>query len=102
MEFKSGEDTASPTTLASSSSQGSLERKGDAPHPVDQPPRKLKRLPWILLSGSMLLAEMQSALDSTLTANLQPDIVRDLGQISKFPWINVAFSLASASSCLTW
>lgn len=57
---------------------------------------------WIILCSSMLLAEMQVALDTTITADLQPTIITTLGEINKFPWINVTYSLANGGSCLVW
>ncbi len=57
---------------------------------------------WAVLCSSMLLAEMQAALDSTMTADLQPSIIDTFGQITKFPWINVTYSLGMGGSCLLW
>ena len=67
------------------------------------PRSALMSLPWwIILCSSMLLAEMQVALDTTITADLQPTIINTLGEITKFPWINVTYSLANGGSCLVW
>ncbi len=62
----------------------------------------LSSLRWVILCSSMLLAEMQAALDSTITADLQPTIIDTFGEISKFPWINVTYSLGMGGSCLLW
>ena len=50
----------------------------------------------------MLVAETQTAYDTTVAANLQPTIIAALKEVSKFPWINVTYSLANGSSCLLW
>ena len=50
----------------------------------------------------MLIAELQAALDSTMTADLQPAIIDTFGDISKFPWINVTYNLGLGGSCLLW
>lgn len=62
----------------------------------------LTSLSWVILCSSLLLAELQAALDSTMTANLQPKIINTFGEISKFPWINVTYSLGMGGSCLLW
>ena len=62
----------------------------------------LSRFWWVILSASLLLAEMQVALDTTITADLQPAIVNALGEASKLPWINVTYSLVNGASCLLW
>jgi len=62
----------------------------------------MSRLYWVILCSSMLLAELQAALDSTITADLQPTIINAFGEISKFPWINVTYSLGMGGSCLFW
>ncbi|MCJ1389878.1 hypothetical protein MMC18_002735 [Xylographa bjoerkii] len=72
--------------------------------PDQQSPRSasLSSFGWVVLCSSMLLAELQAALDSTITADLQPTIIGTFGEISKFPWINVTYSLGMGGSCLLW
>lgn len=62
----------------------------------------LSRIWWSILCFSLLLAEMQASLETTMTADLQATIIHTFGQISKFPWINVTYSLALGGSCLLW
>lgn len=62
----------------------------------------LSRVRWVILCASLLLVEVQAALDSTITADLQPAIIDALGEIAKFPWINVSYSLGLGGSCLLW
>ncbi|KAI4189771.1 MAG: hypothetical protein LQ348_003745 [Seirophora lacunosa] len=57
---------------------------------------------WIILCSSLLLAEVQASLETTMTADLQLTIINTFGEVSKFPWINVTYSLALGSSCLFW
>ena len=40
---------------------------------------------WGVLCSSLLLAEMQAALDTTMTANLQPSIINTFGESESFP-----------------
>ena len=69
-----------------------------------QSPRSasLTSLSWMVLCSSLLLVVMQAALDSTMTAVLQPTIIKTFGEISKFPWINVTYNLGMGGSCLLW
>ena len=72
---------------------------------VDQSPprsRSMSSLAWFVLCSSMLLTELQAALDSTITADLQPSVIEAFGEIQKFPWINVTYSLGLGGSCLLW
>lgn len=57
---------------------------------------------WIILCSSLLLAEVQASLETTMTADLQLTIINTFGEVPKFPWINVTYSLALGSSCLFW
>ena len=62
----------------------------------------LTRIRWRILCACLLLAETQAALENTITANLQPVIIDTFGEISKFPWINITYSLGGAATCLLW
>lgn len=68
----------------------------------DIPPRDMRTWQWILLSGGVLFATILLALDNTIVANLQPQIVEAFGEISKFPWINLNYSLGAVASGLLW
>jgi hypothetical protein len=76
-----------------------VENDSDQPSPRSA---SFTSLSWVVLCSSLLLAEMQAALDSTMTANLQPTIINTFEEISKFPWINVTYSLGMGGSCLLW
>lgn len=96
---------ASKDEPISSSAQGEEDHENGVEDDSDQRfPRSapLSPLCWFILCSSMLLAEMQAALDSTITADLQPTIVDTFGEISKLPWINVTYSLGLGGSCLLW
>ena len=62
----------------------------------------MRPLWWVILCSSLLLAEMQVALDTTITADLQPTIIHAFGEISKLPFINVTYSMTNGASCLVW
>lgn len=80
------------------------DRNDGEDNDFDRPPRSasLSTLGWVVLCSSMLVAMLQAALDSTITANLQPTIIETFGEIAKFPWINVTYSLGLGGSCLFW
>jgi hypothetical protein len=42
------------------------------------------------------------ALDQTIVADVQPNIIAQFGSIDKLPWLSVAFLLATASTNLFW
>ena len=65
-------------------------------------PREMKPWQWILLSGSVFFATTLLALDNTVVADLQPQIVEAFGEYSKFPWINLNYSLGAVVSGLLW
>ena len=98
------------TRLDDPEAEGPLPPAGkEASHPaggnVEQPAERsasLSSVGWVILCSSMLLAEVQAAIDSTMTANLQPTVIHAFGEISKFPWINVSYSLGLSGSCLVW
>ena len=65
-------------------------------------PRDMKTWQWILLSGGVLFATILLALDNTVVADLQPQIVEAFGEFSKFPWINLNYSLGAVGTGLLW
>ena len=95
----SKEEGISPSADDEKDHGGGLQIESD-----QQSPRStsLSSFGWVVLCSSMLIAELQAALDSTITADLQPTIIGTFGEISKFPWINVTYSLGMGGSCLLW
>lgn len=81
-----------------------LTEDGTEMQPNEMTPRSafMSRFRWAVLCFSMLVTMIQAALDSTITAVLQPTIIDSLGEISKLPWINVTYSLGLGGSCLLW
>lgn len=93
---------ASKEERISSSAQDEKDHEESDSDQLSPRRASLSPLCWVILCSSMLLAEMQAALDSTITADLQPTIIDTFGEISKFPWINVTYSLGMGGSCLLW
>lgn len=51
---------------------------------------------------SLLASFLLYALDTTIVAAIQSDIVNTLGHVNMVPWLSVAFALASAAATLPW
>lgn len=99
------DQNASKQTGLSPTAQGEKGHEDALENGCDQRSSRgalLGRFWWAVLSASLLLAEMQVALDTTITADLQPAIINALGEVAKLPWINVTYSLVNGASCLLW
>ncbi|KAI1662265.1 putative MFS drug efflux transporter [Daldinia decipiens] len=68
----------------------------------DPPVRKLKPMSWFFVVFSLLAALFLFALDNTIVANIQENIIYTLGGIEKLPWISVAFALGAVATNLLW
>ncbi|KAI4219222.1 MAG: hypothetical protein LQ349_008419, partial [Xanthoria aureola] len=104
MDQNVGLSAAQEKGTSSQAPDGSHHQTGVEDVADSDPPKKasLSRLWWSILCFSMLLAEMQASLETTMTADLQAAVIHTFGEVSKFPWINVTYSLALAASCLLW
>ncbi|KAL9087211.1 MAG: hypothetical protein Q9159_003778 [Coniocarpon cinnabarinum] len=76
------------------------ETSGNALNGDHPQSRQMKGWMWFLLSSAVLFATLLMALDNTIVADLQPQVVEALGEINKFPWINHTFDLGSVSTGL--
>jgi hypothetical protein len=65
-------------------------------------PPQLKPLSWVLVMIALLTSLFLFALDNTIVANVQPDIIDTLGEIEKLPWVSVAFALGGIATDLPW
>ncbi|KAL3466164.1 efflux pump antibiotic resistance protein [Aspergillus heterothallicus] len=66
------------------------------------PPAQLKPISWVLVIIALLTSLFLFALDNTIVANVQPDIIDTLGEIEKLPWVSVAFALGGIATDLPW
>ncbi|KKY17543.1 putative efflux pump antibiotic resistance [Diplodia seriata] len=57
---------------------------------------------WAVSVASVLSSVFLFALDTTVVANVQANIVQDLGEIDKLPWLGAAFVLPAAALQLPW
>ncbi|KAI9662152.1 MAG: hypothetical protein M1831_002848 [Alyxoria varia] len=97
-------DTSDQDANAVSHDGHSIESppEGDASSDSHENQRRMKTPVWIVVSGAVLFSTLLMALDNTVVADLQPQIVEALGEINKFPWINPSFTLGSVGSALFW
>ena len=68
----------------------------------NESPRDMSPLAWFFVSFSVICATFLFSLDTTIVADLQPALVRDLGEIQKLPWISVSFAASATGTCLLW
>jgi len=91
------------TRKSSQQSNVDIERNSDVVDAQDNPPvRALKPLSWFAIVSSLLAALFLFALDNTIVADVQPNILYTLGGTEKLPWISVAFALGAVSTNLIW
>ena len=65
-------------------------------------PRSMKGISWFCVVLSLLSSIFLFALDNTVVADVQPSVIKTLGEIEKLPWISVAFALGAISVNLFW
>ncbi|ROV87839.1 hypothetical protein VMCG_10547 [Cytospora schulzeri] len=90
---------------AGTNSHGQIaEEKAMSKSPIrgEAPVRKVQRLSWFFVVFSLLAALFLFALDNTIVANVQENIIYTLGGIEKLSWISVAFSLGAVATNLFW
>ncbi len=81
-QYASKENDIFPSAHVEKIDEDGVENDSDERSPRSA---SLTSFSWVILCSSLLLAEMQAALDTTVTANLQPTIINTFEQISKFP-----------------
>jgi hypothetical protein len=70
--------------------------------PSTPPPRGMQSVTWLAVVLSLLASLFLFALDNTIVADVQPNIVYTLGEVEKLPWIAVSFALGCVSTNLIW
>ncbi|KAJ5794562.1 MFS drug efflux transporter [Penicillium paradoxum] len=72
------------------------------PNESEAPPRDLKGWKWIVVVLSILSSSFLFALDNTITANIQAEIVRDFEAVNKLSWISVGLVMSASATVLLW
>lgn len=104
------------------SSNASLEPKPDSGHAVNnpqsvgdgggnekaspgnppEPVRSVTGIRWALMVVAILSSTFLFALDNTVVADVEADIVNTFGEVRKISWLPVAFLVASVSTNSIW
>ncbi|KAF2802515.1 MFS general substrate transporter [Mytilinidion resinicola] len=66
------------------------------------PPRDIHGIKWVFAVTAILSSVFLFALDQTIVADVQPNIIAEFGSIDKLPWLSVSFLLGNASTNLFW
>ena len=66
------------------------------------PGRQLRGVSWILVVFSILTSTFLFGLDNTITADVQPAVVRQFQSVDRLAWLSVAFMVGAASTTLFW
>lgn len=93
------DDTTGLKTQKFTDVQTTMDKSDDARDPLS---RNLKPLSWFFVVFSLLAALFLFALDNTIVANVQENIIYTLGGIDKLAWISVAFALGAVATNLFW
>jgi hypothetical protein len=62
--------------------------------------RKIHGIKWVLTVGAILSCVFLYALDTTVVADIQPNIIASLGDFQKFPWLATAYALPATALVL--
>ncbi|KAI4243442.1 MAG: hypothetical protein L6R40_003444 [Gallowayella cf. fulva] len=63
-------------------------------------PRTIHGMKWLLVVVAILSSILLYALDTTITADVIPNVIDDLGQASKLAWLSVGFLIGGVSGVL--
>ncbi|KAJ5710453.1 MFS drug efflux transporter [Penicillium malachiteum] len=68
----------------------------------EAPPRNIQGWKWITLVLAILSSTFLFALDNTITANIQANIVREFEAVNRLSWISVALVMSASATVLLW
>lgn len=91
---------AIPPTRSSSPVVNLGEPKDTTEDSVPGFKREIHGLRWALTVGAILSCVFLYALDTTVVADIQPDIITSLGDFQNFPWLATAYTLPSTALVL--
>jgi len=101
--------STSPSVIGDSYNTSSLDLIADEKAPPATPTdlsqdaatvRPIHGWKWIVACLSIYLTALLYGLDTTIAADVQPDIVKSLGGIEKLTWVGVGFPLGSVAVIL--
>nr|QHD56304.1 major facilitator superfamily permease [Curvularia sp. IFB-Z10] len=103
--------TTTPTESRAAISEANSVRRSESPVLDEKPPdvkedagpeyeRKIHGIKWALTVGAVLSCVFLYALDTTVVADIQPNIIASLGDFEKFPWLATAYALPATALVL--
>ncbi|KAH9209061.1 major facilitator superfamily domain-containing protein [Leptodontidium sp. 2 PMI_412] len=87
--------TVTPTRSSKEEEAGNLQDEPAGPALGDE--RKIVGFRWALAVLSMLSSTFLFALDTTVVADIQPNIINSFGEFEKFAWLGAGFVLPVAA-----
>ena len=94
--------SASKAASTNSNVEAASVEKNLEPVGAEKPPREITGIAWGLVVLSILMSTFLFALDNTITADIQPAIIKRFGEINKLPWLAAAFFLSASATNLFW
>ncbi|KAF9880620.1 hypothetical protein CkaCkLH20_01662 [Colletotrichum karsti] len=85
---------ADSTTTSAENAVDATDQTG----PEEQ--RQIRGIKWALTVGAILSCVFLFALDTTVVADIQPNIIASLGEFEKFPWLATAYALPATALAL--
>ena len=100
---ENGYNDTSKETFPNHSSSSTNEKDEDlSTEQPSQHGRQITGVRWVVMVTSVLSSVFLYSLDNTIVADIQPDIVKALGEIQKLPWLSVAFLVACVATNSIW
>lgn len=75
---------------------------GNVTNDSELPPRDIQGWKWVAVVLAILSSTFLFALDNTITANIQAEIVRDFQSVNKLSWISVGLVMSASATVLLW
>ncbi|MCJ1303209.1 hypothetical protein MMC08_006017 [Hypocenomyce scalaris] len=79
-----------------------IENSEDIDFVVENVRTRVSMPVWVLIIITVLSSTFLFSLDNTIVADIQPAVIKTLGEVDKLSWLGVAFVLASSSTITTW
>lgn len=95
-EISAGKDSPTPPTGNSTS-----DEKQNEPEPSPRP-AYLTGWKWVVFMAAIVSSTFLYALDGTIVAVLQPELIDEFGHIEDLSWLSVAFLLCATATNLAW
>ncbi|PVH92939.1 MFS general substrate transporter [Periconia macrospinosa] len=97
------------TTQHPSAEKSAEAHSGDDPNlstgwvePPQQQQRQITGFKWFSVVTAILSSVFLYSLDNTVVADIQPDIIKSLGEIEKLPWLSIAFMVTCVATNSIW